>query len=45
MITDAPANKIAIPIKCHYSVQEEDISARQQVYDKLCREHGTTKVN
>ena len=43
MGTDAAASKL--PIKCNYSVQQEDTSARQQVYDKMCTDNGTTKVN
>ena len=32
-------------LKCSYTAQGADTSARQQVYDKLCIENGTTKVN
>lgn len=43
MGTDTAASKL--PIKCNYSLQQEDTTARQQVYDKLCTENGTTKIN
>ena len=32
-------------IKCAYTAQKLDTTQRQQVYDKLCLENGTTKVN
>ena len=32
-------------IKCGYTAQKLDTTQRQQVYDKLCLENGTTKVN
>ena len=32
-------------IKCGYTAQRLDTTQRQQVYDKLCLENGTTKVN
>ena len=43
MSTDTAASNL--PIKCNYSHQQEDRTARQQVYDKMCTENGTTKVN
>ena len=43
MSTDTAASNL--PIKCNYSHQHEDRTARQQVYDKMCTENGTTKVN
>ena len=32
-------------IKCGYTARQLDTTQRQQVYDKLCLENGTTKVN
>ena len=42
---DTDKTAINLPMKCKYTLQIEDISARQQVYDKMCMENGTTKVN